>query len=242
METVTQPTVTVDLHKLSLIWGRLDPRERLLFSRDNPEAASLADPLHWLRHHTKTQDEQDKENPYKPFPDRPYFHAVKELWDLEQVVMIEKSRTMMISWLIAGFCFHQIANFQPSKCIFWSDTEAHAQTPLNYCWTLWEQSAPFLQARWPLDRPRKQQSETRLELKDGGQLIALPGKNPEAIRSEHPSIVVIDEASLVESFKAAYSIAVATKVPKIVCIATAYPSDFRQITKPAKPAAWPRRS
>ena len=74
-----------------------------------------------MRRWTKTLDEQDKENPYKPLPDWSYFEAVYQLWQEEEIIYIEKSRTMMMSWFIAGLCFHQVANFQPARAVFWSN-------------------------------------------------------------------------------------------------------------------------
>ncbi len=51
---------------------------------------------------------------------------------------------------------------------------------------------------YPLPRLKKQieeQAVYRVELGGGGWLEALPGKNPDKIRSEHPTIVCMDEAA-----------------------------------------------
>jgi hypothetical protein len=42
---------------------------------------------------------------------------------------------------------------------------------------------------YPVKRSKTQQSFDRLELADGGTLVALPGKDPDKIRGEHPSIL-----------------------------------------------------
>jgi hypothetical protein len=55
---------------------------------------------------TKPKDEQNKENPYNPFPDYRYFHDLRRAWEMEPILLIEESRTMMLTWLFAGFCLH----------------------------------------------------------------------------------------------------------------------------------------
>jgi hypothetical protein len=106
---------------------------------------------------------------------------------------------------------------------------------LNYAWTLYEQQAPILKALYPLDRSRDRQSYKQLELKDGGLIVALPGKDPNKIRSEHPTIVVMDEACFIENGGEAFDIALASRVPKMLLVSSAAPSWLRRLTKSALP-------
>ena len=91
------------------------------------------DPIYWLTSGaTKTKDEQDPENPYKPFPDYPYFRDVYACWLAEPILFVEKSRTMMLTWLFAGLCLHYAMTHKATKVIFWGPDEDRALQPLEY--------------------------------------------------------------------------------------------------------------
>jgi hypothetical protein len=156
-----------------------------------------------------------------------------KIWLREPVLFIEKSRTMMCSWWSAAETLHYVMTHQPSKGIFWAQDEDRSLTLLNYAWTLYEQQSKLLKEIYPLSRPHDQQSYKRLELKDGGLLVALPGKDPDKIRSEHPTIVLMDECCFIENGGEAFDVALASKVPRMLCISSAAPSWFRNITKRA---------
>ena len=221
------------------LWPRLTAEER---ATAREPIMAIADPVWWMRHGTKTVDEQDHVDPYKPFPDYPYFDKLYELWLTEPILFVEKSRTMMLTWFFSALCLHWAMTHQPSKVIFWAQDEDRALKPLEYCWTMWEQMTPRLKALWPLDRPRDRQGYNMLELARGGALLALPGKDPDKIRSEHPSIVMLDEAAFIDKGREAVAVALATRVPKLVALTSANPGWFRSVTKDAQPASWPRRA
>ena len=73
----------------------------------------------------------------------------------------------------------------------------------------------------------------RMELKDGGWLEALPGKDPDKIRSQHPTIVVMDEPCFNEQGAEAFDNAVSTRPLKIMAVSSAAPSWFRDLTEAA---------
>lgn len=229
---------TLESDRLISLWPSLSATER---EACQEPLRALADPLWWMRHGTKTLDEQDHENPYKPFPNYECFDWLYQLWKREPILFIEKSRTMMQTWFFAALCLHWIMTHQPSCCIFWAQDEDRALKPLEYCWTLWDQMSPTLKNLWPLDRPRSQQAYNAIEFARAGRLLALPGKDPDKIRSEHPTIVMLDEAAFIEHGREALNVALATRVPKVVAITSANPGWFHAITKDAQPAPWPRK-
>lgn len=107
----------------------------------------------------------------------------------------------------------------------------------DYVWVLYERQVPILKELYPVPRPRLKQSYDKLELSDGGLLIALPGKDPNVIRSEHPSLLVVDEACFIENGGEAFDIALASRVPKVLLVSTAAPSWIRRLTKSALPVS-----
>lgn len=189
---------------------------------------------------TKTRDDQDQEQPFKPFPQRPCFDVIHKVWLKEPFLFLEKSRTMMASWWAAAETLHYVMTHQPAKGIFWAIDEDRSLTLLDYAWTLYLQQDEGLKRIFPMERPRDRQSYKQLELKEGGLLVALPGKDPDKIRSEHPTVLVMDEAAFIENGAEAFDIAISSRVLRVLVISSAAPGWFRRLTKDARPISLER--
>src|SRR5665213_1057787 len=137
MRTGTQ--VTLDLRKLASRWSLLTPDEQRQLWNSVPTVPPIINSLLWMSRWTKTRDDQDPNQAYKPFPPRDYFRVLHKLWLREPFLFIEKSRTMMASWWAAAEVLHYIMTHQPSKGIFWAIDEDRSLALLNYAWTLYEQ-------------------------------------------------------------------------------------------------------
>lgn len=192
-------------------------------------------PDFWMQHCTKTKDEQDSEHTFKPFPDREYFRYLTHMANTNPVLAVEKSRTMMVTWWASGYCLHHIMTHPGARAIFWAQDERRALKLREYAWVLWEQQDPALKDLFPVLRPKERQSFDRIELRDGGIGLAIPGKDPDVIRSEHPSIVMMDEACFIENGAEAFDVAISSRVPKVLVVSSAAPSWFRILTKDAVP-------
>jgi hypothetical protein len=196
----------------------------------------------WLTEATKTKDEQEK-NPslaYKRFPNRPYIRPLLRALDNEEVLFLEKSRTMMASWTVSGWAAHRMFTRPATGVIFQSEDEDRAVSDVEYVKILWEQSEPELRARWKPEKeiPPFQQSYNYFGLANGSWCLGLPGK-PDKIRSQHPTIVVLDEAAHITRGKESFNVAVATRCLHIVCLSSANPGWFQQATEGATPVDWP---
>src|SRR5689334_7786384 len=103
---------STDLPKLYQDCKRLSPQEQKqlqeLLATEQRLRARLAiqDAHYWLTECTKTQDEQDQTDPYKPFPPLPYLPYVLDVLTREPIAFLEKSRTMMCSWIVSGWAAH----------------------------------------------------------------------------------------------------------------------------------------
>jgi hypothetical protein len=223
--------------ELPYVWNSLTKEERERLLQQSPLVAPVTDSLSWMRQWTRTQDDKDLSTPYKPFPDWPYFDFLHKLFMEESRLFVEKSRTMMATWWGAAECFHYVMTHQPASCIFWCPDEDRAIKCISYCKVLYGQQDDRLKRLYPLKRPLDRQAVYSFEFADGGMLDALPGKNPDKIRSEHPTIVFMDEACFNEQGAEAYDNAVSTRPAKLVAVSSAAPSWFEEITKCAVPIA-----
>lgn len=196
------------------------------------------DRLFWLTQCTKTRDEQDKEFPFKPFPPLPYLEPLLEVLDNEPIVFLEKSRTMMASWIVAGWAAH-LAFTRPASCIvFQSEDEDRAVHSVGYCKTLWEHSPELLREQWTLAKPLDKQPYNEFRLANASRLVAIPG-DPDKIRSEHPTAVILEEAAHIQEGERSFNVAAATRCPHLICVSSANPGWFRDATEFAMPVEWP---
>jgi hypothetical protein len=238
MDTKTERTETrtYEYRKLASMWSSLEPEIQRALWKSDPLIPPIINSLYWMWNHTKTCDPQDPSQSYKPFPaDRPYLKVLHKVWIKAPIMFVEKSRTMLASWWIAAETLHWVMSRQPAKGIFWALDEDRAIALLDYAKTLYEQQDAIFKTIFPLDRPLDRQAYNRLEFKDGGLLIALPGKDPDKIRSEHPTIVIIDEAAFIQNGGESFDIALSSRVPKMACISSAAPGWFYNMTKDARP-------
>lgn len=185
-------------------------------------------------HCTKTVDEQDTTgNSVKRFPDYPYFHAVYKEFERERILFVEKSRTLMMTWLFSGIFLHKAMTRPGTQVVTISKDEDKALVPIKYQRWLWENQDEEFKKMWPLRRRLELQSIYELELANNSESISLPGKDPGKIRSKHPTYVMLDEACEMERFGESFDVALAAKPLKIVALSSAQPGDFRNLTEPA---------
>jgi hypothetical protein len=98
MKTEIQAKVTLDLATLASRWSTFPRELQQQLWRVIPEVPPIINSLIWMQHHTRTRDDQDQSQSYKPFPKRDYLRALHKIWIAEPFLFIEKSRTMMCSW------------------------------------------------------------------------------------------------------------------------------------------------
>lgn len=224
----------IEYRELASLWPSIPPKVQKRLWNSDPLVPPIINSLRWMQHHTRTMDPQSLNQSYRPFPPRPYFKVLHKVWIKEPVMFVEKSRTMMCSWWSAAEALHWVMTRQPAKAIFWAMDEARSLTLLQYAKCLYGQQDAIFKTIFPVLRPLERQSYNQLELKDGGILIALPGKDPDRIRSEHPTIVIVDEAAFMENGGESFDVALSSRVPKMMCISSAAPGWFYQITKDAR--------
>lgn len=145
---------------------------------------------------------------------------------------------MMMTWFVCAWASHQAFSNPMTKVIFESEDEDKAIHCINCCKALWRNSLPGLRREWAPARELDKQPGTKLDLANGSKLLGIP-QRPDKIRSEHPSIVIMDEAAHIDCGEASYNIAKATRVPKMVILSSAEIGWFNDIKNASVPAEWP---
>src|SRR5882724_6618918 len=189
---------------------------------------AVFDPLVWLQQYTCTKDSHWKEagarTPYRPFPDKPYFRFVLDEIHRNKVLLIEKSRDMMLSWLCVGYFTHAAITTDRREVLFQSQKEDKAAELIDYARILYEQQPQALKQRSPLAKPLRSQSSLKLEFANGSRLVGIP-EGADQIRSYHPWGLLMDEAAFQPEAGEAYDAAVPV-CQKIIVVSSAGPGWF----------------
>lgn len=154
------------------------------------------DPWFFISHYCKTLDEHDKK--IKPFPDYPYLKELVELFWVEPALFIEKSRKMLVSWLVCAFCLWDV-RFNANTLIFF---QAQKEIDAN---TLLERSA-FIYEHLPEFLKRPDYTLSYCHLKFPGQyshIWAIP-HGPDILRMHTASRIVEDEWAFQERASETY--------------------------------------
>lgn len=198
----------------------------------------IASDYYWLTEGTATEDEQNVEDPVRPFPKREYFKLILKVLAEEPTIFIEKSRTMMMTWLTCGRAAHHGFTHPFTGIVFHSKDEDRALHCVKCVKALWRHSDPALRLRWKPTKPPDDQPYDKFLMANGSRFLAIPG-DPDKIRSAHPTEVLIDEAAFLSDFFASFDTAAATRCLKLVALSSANPGGFREATRDAKPCQWP---
>lgn len=78
-----------------------------------------------------TTDEHDEANPHKILPDKEYLRLLAYAWVHEPLMVIPKSRQMMVTWLFCSIAVHQIMSRQSTSTAWiskkYDDAAAHIE-------------------------------------------------------------------------------------------------------------------
>ena len=218
----------------------LEVRELEGLYRELRVRRAILDPIFWMMKCTKTLDEQCPQDPFRPFPQKLYLKLVMDYltYGQSKIKYLPKSRTMLMSWTVSAYAAH-FGFTHPATCtVFQSADEERAIHDVQYVKTLWENTEPDIRARWPLNKPPDQQPAHEFKTRSKSRWIALTG-NPEKIRSEHPTIVVYDEAAIWDEFETGLNVGVGSSPLQIIALSSAKPGYFADICESSKPVEWP---
>ena len=106
-------------------------------------------PWNWIRETVYTNDEHDAINPTKRFPDRDYLRILSDLWLRTQLLLVPKSRQMLITWLFVS-CYLWDTIFKRGRLNFFqSKKEEDADRLIQRAYFIWQHQPDWIKALNP---------------------------------------------------------------------------------------------
>jgi len=146
-----------------------------------------------------TKDEGDTEHPFKPFPAKPHLYRLtKDLMGDARVVMVDKSRQMMVSTLCCLLILHHIL-FRRGRLVFISKQKRELAEMLMRDKMVgpYERMPEWVRVALPLEMTKSQVVATRTDSRVNA--VAQNAAVGE-FRGNRASIVLVDEAAFQEFF------------------------------------------
>ena len=221
---------------------QLRARLRQVIDRVKMQQAET-DAFFWATQCTQTIDEQDPENPFKPFPQyeyvRAYMQAIENIPTFEvPILMVPKSRSVMASWSTAAKFGHMCMTRPAFTVVIQSKDEERSIKLIEYARTLYTRSISAWREKHPLVKALHQQTQDMIEWANHSWMKAITG-TPDKVRSEHPTAVVFDEGAFMPYFEECINVAQGAKPRYMVAISSANPGHMFDLLDDAKPTDWP---
>src|SRR5687767_1245262 len=125
----------------------------------------MSDPLWWLRHRTRTFDQQWKanglESAYNPFPEHQYLDVLFDFLEVHpklvptkntKVRFVPKARKLMWSWGVMGKLTHLAQTVEQQEIVVQSKEETMGCYLVDYAKMLWQNQPEYLKLKFPLAR------------------------------------------------------------------------------------------
>jgi hypothetical protein len=177
---------------------------------------------HWLDEGMPSHEE--------PFPPHPYFKDIFDIFDLERVTWIEKSRDLMVSWACVAYLTLNAMKVPRRGVLFQTQTHEKARQLVRYAKQLYRSQPQWLQTAYPLTKPVGQQSDLELNFMNGSSIVGIPG-GADQIRSYHPWGYLNDESSFQPESGECYNQALAAVRGKIIFNSSAGPGWYADVRR-----------
>lgn len=159
-------------------------------------------PYYFLTQLCYTMDEHDTTgNPFHLIPDKEYIRDLCDLFQAENLLIIEKSRQMMVSWVCMGLALWYTMFGEGKRTFIMSKKEKDADAMLDRIKIMYERLPEEFHKAFPADKPF-----TYLQLRFGKQSSIIQGvpQGPDQLRQYTSSLVIMDEAAFQEQAENAF--------------------------------------
>ena len=191
---------------------------------------AISNPYHWATEFTQTYNEhwmeERRPSPYEPFPKQlPYLEPLFQMFDLERILWIVKSRDMMISWACLAYLTWKAMSTPLCGSVVQTQKEKKAIQLIDYAKCLYQRQPTWLREAFPLAKPLKNQSDLQLQFANGSYIVGIPG-GADQIRSYHPWGYLNDESSFQPEAGDCYNEALSVVKGKIIFNSSAGPGWY----------------
>ncbi len=183
----------------------------------------------WVTEDTRTYNEhwqkEGRERPDEHFPPHSYLGHLFAFLDLRDVVWIEKSRDLMISWACVAYLTLKAMKTPHCGVLFQTQKDKKVIQLVDYAKTLWQNSDPRIKEAFPLTKRLERQSAHELHFANGSYIIGIPG-GADQVRSYHPWGYLNDESSFQPDAGECYNEAISAVAGKIIFNSSAAPGWY----------------
>ena len=152
-----------------------------------------------------TNDEHDKITPFKRFPDKPHARYIAYLWHETLLLLLPKSRQMLMTWLISA-CYLWDTQFHRGRLNFFqSKKEEDADRIVQRAWFIYEHQPDWIKDMFPAEY-----TSCHLKFKQGKSEIWGVPQGGDQIRSHTSSGIFSDEMAFQPEAEDAYTGALPT--------------------------------
>ena len=185
----------------------------------------------WLEKEVRTFDPHDSANAIKSFPIRPYIPPLVKAWLEEPIILVPKSRQMMISWLFVSLVLHE-AQFYPYRLeAIFSKKEEDALELGERAKFVYENQSEWLKEACPLDRKMRDMPRGNLFYDNGSKLRGF-AQGKDQVRGYVPTTALIDEAAFQDKLRETYAACIPS-CKRIVLVSSANPGFFQRLCEAA---------
>jgi hypothetical protein len=171
---------------------------------------ALRDPYYWLKYFTFTKDEHDPTYKAKPLPDRAYIRLVARAWEEFNILFIEKSRQIMMTWLMVALDLWDAMSKYSRNNLYQSKDQDDANDCISRARDIYDNAVEItypIIGQW-LPQAKKIGNKTgtadKIEFPSmKSQLVAIPGTG-DAVRHNTSSTIFGDEMNHQQQFREAY--------------------------------------
>jgi|SRR5579862_2684365 len=197
--------------------------------------AAISDPYRWATEYTETYNEhwteERRPSPYEPFPRHlPYLKPLFEVFELERIIWIVKSRDMMISWACLAYFTWKAMTTPLCGSVVQTQKEKKVIQLIDYAKCLYRRQPGWLRDAIPLAKPLGTQSELELAFSNGSYIVGIPG-GADQIRSYHPWGYLNDESSFQPEAGDCYNEALSVVKGKIIFNSSAGPGWYADVRR-----------
>lgn len=159
--------------------------------------------MYWLTEHVYTLDEHEKDQPVKKLPmEKEYLRDLANLFLTERLLLIEKSRQMLVSWIMVACHLWDAQFHQGRRIAFQSKKEADANNLLDRAKFIYRHEPDYMKQReYKANEPM---AYLKLEFGKQNGIIMGIAQGAEQLRQYTFSRILSDEFAFQEQKEEAY--------------------------------------